>query len=147
MCGLKRSTYDDYGLAPGSPSFDDHCGKEHDPWMYVAYMAHLNRRRRLKCTGAEEFAKRAIANHSFWTPSKTSFVLEAQEKAAGNQQQHNNATAPQGEGLGVGGAGGACGGRNGVAAGGGGSRGSGKNGIDPTRRESQGALAGASASL
>ena len=98
MCGMKRTTYDDFGLSTGSSSFDDHCGKEHDPWTYVAYMAHLNRRHRQDCTGAEVFAKRAIANHSVWAPAKTSFVLEAQGKTNGGSMSQLQGTNNSGGG-------------------------------------------------
>ena len=27
ICGMKRTDYDDFGLKPGSPSYNDHCGK------------------------------------------------------------------------------------------------------------------------
>jgi hypothetical protein len=80
MCGLKRPAYDDFNLSSGSPSFDDHCGKEHDPWMYVAYVAHLERRRKLERTGVESFVQKAITSDDNWVPVKTSFVLEAQGK-------------------------------------------------------------------
>jgi len=80
MCGLERSAYNDLGLSAGSPSFDDHIGREHDPWEYVAFLAHLKRSRRLDRTGAETFVNHAIATGGTWVPSKTSFVLEAQGK-------------------------------------------------------------------
>ena len=31
MCGLLRHDYEDSGLAPGSPSFDQHCGDPPPP--------------------------------------------------------------------------------------------------------------------
>jgi hypothetical protein len=82
MCGLKRADYDDLGLDVGSPHFEDHCSKQHDPWVYVAYVAHLRPRRLLDCTGAEANVKGALANsHMSWIPTKTSFALEAHGRA------------------------------------------------------------------
>ena len=80
MCGLKRDDYDDFSLAPGNPSFEYHCSKDHDPWAYVAYVAHLEKRGRLDRTGAESFVLQAMAAGGQWIPTKTSLVLEAQQK-------------------------------------------------------------------
>mmetsp|Transcript_1238 Transcript_1238/g.2394 ORF Transcript_1238/g.2394 Transcript_1238/m.2394 type:complete len:1459 (+) Transcript_1238:3-4379(+) len=80
MCGMKRTTYDDFSLAPGNPSFEYHCSKDHDPWAYVAYVAHLEKRGRLDRTGAESFVLQAMAAGGQWIPTKTSLVFEAQQK-------------------------------------------------------------------
>merc|ERR1711998_364329 len=91
MCGMKRTAYDDYGLKAGSPSFDDHCNKEHDPWAYMAYVAHLQRRRRLDRTGVESFVQRAICTDGAWIPARSSFVLEAQGKIGPGAQVSDTA--------------------------------------------------------
>jgi len=78
--GMKREDFDNLALPVGSPSFDDHCSKEHDPWAYVAYAAYLQTRRRLDRTGVESYVHRSSTTEGMegiWIPAKTSVVLEA----------------------------------------------------------------------
>jgi len=87
MCGLKRDDYDDLGLSAGSPSFDDHIDKEHDPWVYVAFLTHLRRTHYLNRTALEAFVDNAISTGGTWVPVKSSFVLEAQGKTGAGKTQ------------------------------------------------------------
>jgi hypothetical protein len=41
VCGTQRSTYEDLGLPPAFPSFQDHLASDHDLWSYVFYIAYL----------------------------------------------------------------------------------------------------------
>jgi hypothetical protein len=80
VCGITRTDYDDFGLKPGSASYDDHCTKDHDPWVYVSYVAYLRKKAVSQLSGIESFVRKQIEKHGSWVPSKTCFVLEAQGK-------------------------------------------------------------------
>jgi hypothetical protein len=80
MCGLTRADYDDYGLKPGSPDFDDHINKDHNPWIYVSYVAYLRSKPSNKYTGIETYARMQVDKKESWVPSKTCVALELQGK-------------------------------------------------------------------
>jgi len=80
VCGMTRTIYDDFGLKPGSASYDDHCEKDHDPWIYVSYVAYLRKKVTSQLSGIESFVKHEIDKQGSWVPSKTCFVLESQGK-------------------------------------------------------------------
>jgi hypothetical protein len=82
VCGTLRQTYEDLSLGHSAPSFDQHLQEEHDPWVYVHYIAYLKKKDPTEDSGIESYVRKCVEENALdWIPSRTSFFLESQGKS------------------------------------------------------------------
>jgi hypothetical protein len=68
VCGMTRVDYDDCGLKAGSTPYEEHMSDDHDPWIYVSYVAYMRKKLSTQLTGIESFVKEQIDKHGSWVP-------------------------------------------------------------------------------
>jgi len=82
VCGTMRQTYEDLSLGGSAPTFDQHLSDEHDPWIYVHYIAYLKKKDPTEDSGVESYVRQQVEENALdWIPSRTSFFLESQGKS------------------------------------------------------------------
>jgi hypothetical protein len=68
ICGMTRTDYEDLGLKSGSTPYDIHCSDDHDPWIYVSYVAYLRCRAKSQLSGVETYVKGEMERNGPWVP-------------------------------------------------------------------------------
>lgn len=82
ICNMERETYEELGLATGTPTFDEHLEVDHNIWAYLFYIDYIRKKDPTEHNGIESFVRAQLDENALdWIPFKTSFALQLQGKS------------------------------------------------------------------
>jgi hypothetical protein len=63
---MLRSEFDNKALT--SPTWREHKERDHDPWMFVAFVAYLRKKPAVQRTGLEQYVYQKMLEREPWIP-------------------------------------------------------------------------------